>query len=404
VTASDPRRTFVFLVATGLIAVETMLFTMVVPALPLFAERHGLSDPEAALIFAAFPVAQLAASAGAAGLVERFGRRRAMAGGAAVLLAATLAFAVAGDPASLTLARTVQGVGAGIAWTAGIAAISDVYPADQLGFRIGLAGTAGGGFGLVGPVVGGALIEAVGIGRTFALAAILPALLLAPALAVPETRRAARAAPRLLGAFLRVLAQPEARAGAAGLGAAAAVLALLEPLLPLELDARLGLSPSGVGLVFAAGLLAEFATSPIAGRWSDRRGRRLPLLVGGGLMAAGLPLLAVGPPLAVALAFAVVGVGFATIAAPSGPLLTRAVDDAGLRGMYGFSAALLTTVYSAGYTVGPLAGAGLRALLPFWCVVAIAAVGAAAVAIWAAGLVAEPRGGALGRREGAGTR
>lgn len=394
-TAPDRRRTFVFLVATGLIAVETMLFTMVVPALPVFAERHGLSDPEASLIFAAFPVAQLAASVGAAGLVERLGRRPAMAGGAAVLLVATLAFAVAGDPASLVLARTVQGVAAGIAWTAGIAAISDVYPANQLGFRIGLAGTAGGGFGLIGPVVGGVLIEAVGIGRTFALAAILPALLVAPALAVPETRRAARAAPRLLGAFRRVLSRPEARAGAAGLGTAAAVLALLEPLLPLELDARLGLSPSAVGLVFAAGLLANFAASPIAGRWSDRRGRRRPLLVGGALMAAGLPLLALGPAISVAAAFAVVGVGFATMAAPSGPLLTQAVDEAGLEGMYGFSAALLTTVYSAGYTVGPVTGAGLRAVLPFWCVVAVAAAGVAAIAIWAAGLVAEPRGRAV---------
>jgi DHA1 family solute carrier family 18 vesicular amine transporter 1/2 len=398
VTAPDRRRTFVFLVATGLIAVETMLFTMVGPALPVFAERHGLSDPEAALIFAAFPVAQLAASLGAAGLIERFGRRPAMAGGAAVLLLATLAFAVAGDPASLVLARSVQGIAAGIAWTAGIAAISDVFPADQLGFRIGLAGTAGGGFGLVGPVVGGALIEAVGTGRTFALAAILPALLVVPALAVPETRRAARAAPRLLGAFRRVLSRPAARAGAAGLGTAAAVLSLLEPLLPLELDARLGLSPSAVGLVFAAGLLANFAASPIAGRWSDRRGRRRPLLVGGALMTAGLPLLAIGPAVAVALAFALVGIGFATMAAPSGPLLTQAVDEAGLEGMYGFSAALLTTVYAAGYTVGPVTGAGLRALLPFWCVVAIAAAGVAAVAIWAAGLIAEPRGQTFGAR------
>jgi MFS family permease len=241
----------------------------------------------------------------------------------------------------------------------------------------------------------------VGLGRTFALAAIPPALLAAAALAVPESRRPARAAPRLLAGFRRVLAEPEARAGAAGLGTAAAVLALLEPLLPLELDARLGLSPSAVGLVFAAGLLAEFATAPIAGRWSDRRGRRRPLLVGGALMAAGLPLLAVGPAPAVAASFALVGVGFATIAAPSGPLLTRAVDDAGLRGMYGFSAALLTTVYSAGYAVGPLAGAALRALLPFWCVVAIAAAATAAVAAGAARLVREPRRAPVAREEAA---
>ena len=391
--APHPRRTYVFLVATGLIAVETMLFTMVVPALPVYAERYGLSDPAAALIFAAFPIAQLGGAIATAGLVERLGRRPAMTAGAILLLVATLAFAVAGDPVSLALARALQGLAAGMAWTAGLAAISDVYPGGQLGFRIGLAETAGGGFGLLGPVVGGFLIEAVGIERTFLLAAAAPAVLALPAALAPETRRAARrAAPPILGALRRVLAEPAARAGAAALGAVAAVLALLEPLLPLDLDERLALTPSSIGLVFAAGLLANFAFAPLAGRWSDRHGRREPILVGGALMAGALPLVAVGPAPLVAAAFAAVGAGFAIMAASSGPLLTQAVDDAGMFGMYGLSAAMLTVIFSVGYAIGPLAGAAVRLVLPFWVAAAAAAAAVLITAIWAYRQLGRPAG------------
>ena len=68
-------RAVVFWTATGLIGLDTLLFTMVAPALPVFAEREGFSDTVAALIFAAYPVAQLATGIGSAGLVERVGRR-----------------------------------------------------------------------------------------------------------------------------------------------------------------------------------------------------------------------------------------------------------------------------------------------------------------------------------------
>ena len=57
--SSHPRRSLVFWTATGLIGAETILFTMVVPALPDFADRFGFGAPVAALVFAAFPVGQL---------------------------------------------------------------------------------------------------------------------------------------------------------------------------------------------------------------------------------------------------------------------------------------------------------------------------------------------------------
>ncbi len=382
ITAS--RRRFVFLMASGLIGAEVLLFTMVVPALPVFAERDGFSDSVAALIFAAFPVAQLILALASAGAVERFGRRPAIIAAATTLLVATLAFALAQNVALLTAARGLQGAAAGVAWTAGIAAISDVYPANELGFRIGLAETAGGAAGLLGPVISGLLIQSVGTQITFFAAALLPAALVVPALFVPETRRPdAPRAPRVIPAMRRLARQPRARAGAVALGILAAVLAFIEPLLPLDLTERLGLGPAAVGLVFSAALVTSLAGAPLAGRWSDRHGRRAPIIAGGLILAASLPMLGFGPAWWVAGWMLVVGAGFAIVASPSGPLLTMAVDDAGMKGAYGLSAGVLTVVFASGYAAGPLAGAAGSAVLPFWLLCIFMGVVALALAFWA---------------------
>jgi MFS family permease len=395
-TASAPvtRRALVFWTATALIAVDTILFTMVVPALPEFQDRYGFSDSVAALIFAAFPVAQLATALAAAGPVERFGRRPVMILAAVVLAAATLTFALADGVGLLALARGVQGLAAGLVWTAGLAAISDVYPQEELGFRMGLAETAGGATGLAGPLVGGFLMETVGLDAAFALAAILPVAALVPALFVPETRRPSGAVPRLVPALRRLWSVPAARVATAALACVAAVLALVEPLLPLDLSSRLDLSSLGVGVVFSIGLVAYFLLVPVAGRWSDRRGRRAPVLVGGALMAAGLPFLAVGPAASVALAFAVVGAGMATMAAPTGPLMVEAVDAAGMAGQYGLSSAAMTVIFALGYAVGPLFGAAASATLPFLVTMIAAAALVLVVTAWSARALPRRTGGA----------
>jgi len=403
-----PRRALVFWTATGLIGAETILFTMVVPALPEFADRFGFSASVAALIFAAFPLGQLCSALAAAGWVDRFGRRPVMILAVVMLATATLAFAFATGTWMLAGARLAQGVATGLVWTAGIAAISDVFPVGELGFRIGLAETAGGALGLLGPFLGGALVDAVGTTTTFGLAAILPGLALVPVVALPETRSGPADATRLVPALRRLAAEPKARVAFASLGGVAAVLALIEPLLPLDLADRLGLSSLPIGLVFGTGLLAYFALVPVAGRWSDRRGRRGPLVLGAVVIAIGLPFLAVGPAVSVAVAFAVVGAGMAALGTPSGPLMVEAVTDAGMAGRHGLSAAMLTVIFSIGYVAGPLFGALASTTIPFQAIVAIAAAGSLALAVWLSralpgehstggGLAAGPRGTDDGR-------
>lgn len=384
-TGPHPARTRVFALATAAIAVDTLMFSAIVPALPVYQREMGLSDTGVALIFAAFPVAQLLVALLLPRWVDRAGRRRALALGAMLLAASGVAFAFAGDPATLAIARAVQGGAAALTWTGALAAVSDVYPTGQLGFRLGLAETAGGGVGLLGPLVSGVLIDAVGVTETFLIVSIVPVILALCVLLVPETARPSANPPSVLAGLRSVARSPGARAGGLALILLALVEAMLEPLLPLDLSERLGLSSSGIGLVLALGTAALFLGSPLGGWWSDRAGRRLPLIVGGAITAVALPFVALGPPWWVTLAFAVCLGGAAVLAAPAGPLFTEAVDDMGHAGSYGLSAAAMVVVYSAGYTLGPLVGGGLQLVLSFQgvtiAVAVVVAVGTACIAL-----------------------
>lgn len=375
------KRGRVFWTVTALIGGETALFTLVIPALPIFADRYGLSDGAVAMLFGVFPLAQLIASIPLATSIDRLGRRPVMVGGALALLVATIGFALADSVPALVLTRALQGVAAALVWTAGLAAISDVYPQSELGLRIGLAETVGGGVGLIGPVAGGFLLDLVGTEEAFALAALIPLALLPFAFWVPETARPGEGPPPLLEALRRLGGRVEAKAGISSLVAFAGGLAVVDSLLPLDLDRRLDASSAEIGIVFGVGFAAVLFTAPIAGAWSDRHGRRRALLAGGLASAAAMPLVAVGPLWMVAIGFALLGCGLATLAAPSAPLIILAADRSGMEGMYGVSAAVINLVFAAGYAFGPLLGGAAALAVPFAAIAAGSAVLLAVLAI-----------------------
>ncbi|MGB1377554.1 MAG: MFS transporter, partial [Miltoncostaeaceae bacterium] len=77
-TTPHPARRRVFTLATAAIAVDTLLFSAIVPALPVYQREMGISDTQVALLFAAFPIAQLITALLLPRWVDRAGRRTAL--------------------------------------------------------------------------------------------------------------------------------------------------------------------------------------------------------------------------------------------------------------------------------------------------------------------------------------
>ena len=380
--APHPHRTRVFALAMAAIAVDTLMFSAIVPALPEYQREMGLSDTGVALLFAAFPVAQLLVAPFAARWVDRLGRRAAIIAGALLLAVAGVGFALAGDPATLAISRAVLGAASAITWTGALAYVSDVYPPDQLGFRLGLAETAGGGAGLMAPLLSGVLIEWVGLTETFLLFAIFPVALIIWALLVPETLVRRGPTPGMFRALAGLWKSSGARAGAVALILLAIVEGMSESLLPLDLAQRLMLSTAAVGLVVSLSMATLFLGAPLGGRWSDIAGRRTPILAGGVIAIIALPLMAIGPAWWVTIAAAVTMLGTAIMAAPAGPLFTHAVDEMGLSGSYGISAGAMVMVFAIGFVLGPVIGGALAAVMPFLGVcIAVAGIVAAGLLI-----------------------
>ncbi len=97
----------------------------------------------------------------AAALGDRYGRRRLYAGGLGLFAAASAACALAPDVGWLIAARAVQGAGAAMVLTLGLALLSAAFPPEKRGTAIGLFSAVTGISVALGPLVGGAIVEGI---------------------------------------------------------------------------------------------------------------------------------------------------------------------------------------------------------------------------------------------------
>jgi EmrB/QacA subfamily drug resistance transporter len=97
----------------------------------------------------------------AAALGDRFGRRRLYAGGLGLFAAASAACALAPEVGWLVAARAVQGAGAALVLTLGLALLSAAFPPEKRGTAIGLFSAVTGISVAMGPLVGGAIVEGI---------------------------------------------------------------------------------------------------------------------------------------------------------------------------------------------------------------------------------------------------
>jgi MFS family permease len=345
----------------ALILVSAAAQFALVPVMPVYARRFGLSGFEQGMVLGATGLATLVVSVPAGTLSDRFGPRRITLAAGLLMAAATAAQALAGGFPALLAARLVFGAGYGMVWTAGLCWLAGAAAGGPpaLGGSVASAGVGG----VAGPAASGALAQHLGLA--------IPLLVTGAGLAVITAGLALLRVPPGPAAP-RAAAMPGLRAVAANrnlVGAAAAVVAaglstgVCALLVPARLHAA-GASPGQIGLAFAAsGVLFAIGSALTAA--AGRRAVSLPVTCGGlVVLAAALSLAVVGTtPLPLVVMLCVTTAARSVLWTVSYPLAASA-GQSGSGGLgptgLGASVGLLNVIWAATAVLGPLA-AGLAA-------------------------------------------
>ncbi|AEW92873.1 MULTISPECIES: MFS transporter [Streptomycetaceae] len=200
-------------------------------ALPSMAAHLGSSAGAGQWMLNAFNITFAAVPLAAGGLADRFGRRRVLLTGIALVGVVSLLVALAPSMALVDVARAVQGCGAAAVLSSGAAVLAHSTSGRRRQLAFGFLGTSFGTGLAIGPLVAGALVEAAGWRSVFILVAAMsmPAWLCATR--APESRNPDQPALDAAGlvtftAGLACLSFAFVRAGAAGWSAPGTLLPL----------------------------------------------------------------------------------------------------------------------------------------------------------------------------------
>jgi MFS family permease len=345
------------LLLCAIVFVDTVLYAVVAPLLPHYADDLGLSKASAGILLAAYPAGTLVASLPSGLLAARVGPRRTVLLGLVLLCGASIAFAVGDSTATLDTARLVQGLAGACTWAGALSWLVSASPPARRGELIGTVFGAAIVGALFGPILGAAA-SALGTGPVFGgLAVVVAALTLVaarerePAAAapgagtgVPASLHATLAARRVrLGMWLVLIP---------GLG-----FGVLDVLVPLRLD-HLGVGQAGIAATFLVAAAGEALISPLVGRVADRHGPGRPIRAG--LVASALLVLLIPVPdiASLTIILMVLATGaFGVFWAPSMSLLSAAAERIGTH--QGLAFGLVNLAWAAGMVSGAAGGGAL---------------------------------------------
>ncbi|HWC72781.1 MAG TPA: MFS transporter [Gemmatimonadales bacterium] len=294
------------LVLMAVAFVDMIGLMIVVPMLPLYANRMHASPTVIGLLAASFPVAQLAASPVWGRLSDRTGRRPVLLVGLTASMLAYAIFGFAGTLWVLFVSRFVQGLGGG---TTGVAQayVADIMAPHERAKALGWLSAATSLGVIIGPALG-SFARRAGTEAPGLVAAGLCAINIAfawrwlPESRVPHahttTASGTAAVPPPLrsvsSALWEVLAHPLRPLALTIIIYAVAMLAYnaTPPIFALYLNQRFGITEQNIGYFFLIfGIVGVLMRFFVVGWVNDRLGELRTMRIGAVLYGAGYLLL-----------------------------------------------------------------------------------------------------------------
>ncbi|GIN70289.1 tetracycline resistance MFS efflux pump [Bacillus sp. J14TS2] len=339
-------------VVTLAIFTDMLLYGMIVPILPDYAENLGLSQTAIGILFGSYAAALLITTPVFGVISDKFGRRGPMLWGIFGLTIATLLFAFANSFWLLLICRILQGIAAAATWTAGLALLADFYPSKDRGKVMGIA-LSGQAMGtLLGPAFGGWLFQFGGYMLPFFVAAgiafidgLLRVFLLKEEPSRQEEERSG---------VLRLLKNRTLLMIVGAVIIGAAIPSVLEPTFPAHLQRVFDASPGVIGLLFGVPSLAYAFAAPIVGSVSTKIGHPKTITIGLAVTAVSLVLVVLPTNMWLQIAaLAFIGISMGTVLAPTLPELADIAQENHTQA-YGVTFAIYNTAYSVGMMLGPM--------------------------------------------------
>ncbi|MEU0469558.1 Bcr/CflA family multidrug efflux MFS transporter [Amycolatopsis sp. NPDC006131] len=299
------------LILGGLSAFAPLSIDMYLPALPRMADDLHSSAPTLQLTLTAFIIGLALGQLIAGPLSDSLGRRRPLLAGLVLYAVASVLCAVSPTAELLIVGRSVQALGAAAGMVIARACVRDLFAGTAMTKFFSMLMLVSGLAPILAPVIGGQVLRLTSWRGVFVVLAVFGAVLLvAAALAMPETLPAERRRPARIGSTLRgygVLLRDRSFVGyALSAGLMFAGLFAYISASSFVLQDVYGLSPQEYSLVFGANGLGIVIAGQVNGRIVGRVRERTLLTVGLSASAAGgvgvLAAALAGLPLGVLLA------------------------------------------------------------------------------------------------------
>jgi DHA1 family multidrug resistance protein-like MFS transporter len=365
------------------------------PVLPAFAADLGAGPELLGVIIAASTITGVFFKLPAGALSDVLGRKRMMVLGALFFAIPPFFYPFVSDPYSLLALRFVHGFATAIfspVAAAYVASLGEARRGGRLGWYASMNDIGATG----GPMIGGFILYfTASFPITYLTAGVLGVITLVVVLLLPEIDMAGRPVGKTTGQRLaefrqgirEVLSAPPILI-ASGIEAVmyfgyAAFLGFL----PIYAK-RAGLNDAEIALVLGAQLVAAMVVKPVAGKLSDRLGRKPVIIVGLLFCATALPIVFRSEAFTTfALVSAVLGVGVGAVT----PVTNALIADLASAKRLGAAMGVFGTVFDFGEAMGPIVAGFLIGSLGYastFDVLAAATIAATAILSFA---VSEPR-------------